>query len=142
MHSKREGHFVLHAERGHWDFDQLKARVMAFGEKYGRQVLFLIEAIGIGKSLCYVMKSAGFKVQPYIPKHDKTSRAYTVLPVISVGRLFIVDQLGSNEWVNPLINELLVFPNGRYDDQVDSIVQAINYMEPKVNSQSKIYFFD
>ena len=115
---------------------------MAFGEKYGRQVLFLIEAIGIGKSLCYVMKSAGFKVQPYIPKHDKTSRAYTVLPVISVGRLFIVDQLGSNEWVNPLINELLVFPNGRYDDQVDSIVQAINYMEPKVNSQSKIYFFD
>ena len=58
-----------------------------------------------------------------------------------MGRLFIVDQPGRNEWVNPLINELLVFPNGRYDDQVDSIVQAINYMEPKVNSQSNIYFF-
>lgn len=143
MHSKREGHYVVYAERGHWDFDQLRYRAMAYGEKYSKKYgckpLFVIEAIGIGHALCHFMRNARFNVQPYIPEHDKTSRAYTVLSVISVGRFFIVDQPGSNEWVNPLINEMLIYPNGRYDDQVDSVVQAINWMEPKVRCNSKFH---
>jgi predicted phage terminase large subunit-like protein len=33
-------------------------------------------------------------------------------------------------WLVDLENELFAFPNGRYDDQVDALIQALAY-EPK-----------
>ena len=33
-------------------------------------------------------------------------------------------------WLVPCENELFAFPDGRYDDQVDAIVQALAYKRP------------
>jgi predicted phage terminase large subunit-like protein len=60
------------------------------------------------------------------------TRASFVLPVFVEGRVALVSTPGKNAWVQPFLNELLSFPNGRYDDQVDSLVQAIRWAERRV----------
>ena len=35
------------------------------------------------------------------------------------------------EWLEDFLEELLAFPNGQHDDQVDSVSQFLNWMDPK-----------
>ena len=67
-------------------------------------------------------------------------RAAWTLPTFHAGRVFIVSKPGENDWVEPYINELVSFPNGRFDDQVDSLVQALIWAEPRVNPGGRISF--
>jgi hypothetical protein len=54
-------------------------------------------------------------------------------------RVFIVNMEGENGWVEPFINELVTFPQARFDDQVDSLVQVLLWAEPRVNPGSRFY---
>lgn len=78
-------------------------------------------------------------VKHHAAKGDKMSRAGHALPTFEEGRVFILNQEGKNAWVEPLINEILSFPFGRFDDQVDSVVQAIRWAEPLVNPRGNFY---
>lgn len=133
-------HYVLRAERGRWDYETLLQKSLALAAKYSK-CTFIVEAAGSGISLIHSLRNRNVLVFHHHPKADKMHRASLVLPTFADGRVHILNQPGSNAWVSPFVNELLSFPNGRFDDQVDSVVQAINWAEPKVNSQSKIYFF-
>jgi len=35
------------------------------------------------------------------------------------------------DWLTPYLNELKAFPNGKYDDQVDSTSQAIYWLQKR-----------
>jgi len=61
------------------------------------------------------------------------------LPYFSDGRVHICSVKSRNGWVEEFINELLTFPNGRHDDQVDSLVQALRWAEPRVNPGGRCY---
>jgi predicted phage terminase large subunit-like protein len=65
-------------------------------------------------------------------------RASLVLPLFLAGRVHVCN-VKSASWVEELINELLTFPNGRHDDQVDSLVQALRWAEPLVNPVGRCY---
>ena len=65
-----------------------------------------------------------------------------MLPTFEAKRVFIVSKEGENDWVEPYINELMSFPNGRFDDQVDSLVQALFWAEPRVNPGGRIFSVD
>lgn len=139
IYAKDTKHYVLHAERGRWDYETLKNKADAYVRKYGTRVTFIVENASAGTSLIYYLRSNGWRCFHDTPKEDKVVRVARQLPTIASGRLFIVSRAGQNSWVEPLISELVNFPNGRFDDQVDSLVQAIRWAEPKINSQSKIY---
>ena len=58
---------------------------------------------------------------------------------------------GCDNWVEPYINELVIFPNGRFDDQVDSLVQALPrlsagliqgavFVSPDLRSYTRLWF--
>ena len=55
---------------------------------------------------------------------NKQARAAITARHIRDGKVML--QAGS--WVQPLLNEMTVFPNGANDDRVDSLVYAINYL--------------
>lgn len=136
-YSSADGHFVLHAERGRWDFETLRAKAMNYVQRCGSEVVFLVEYAGSGISLIQSLRKARLRVHWTTPRYDKMTRAALVLPVFHAERVHIVNKEGSNDWVEPYINELVSFPNGRFDDQVDSLVMAVAWAEPKVNSQSR-----
>lgn len=141
IYSDNQQHYVLSSERGRWDYEMLREKALAYVRRYGDQVTFLVEAAGAGISLIQSLKKSGVRCFHHTPKDSKVSRAALVLPIIQSGRVHIVSRQGYNNWVEPYLNELVNFPNGRFDDQVDSLVQALRWAEPKVNSRTNIYFY-
>jgi predicted phage terminase large subunit-like protein len=103
-------------------------------------VIFIVEAAGSGISLIEYMRKAQLRCIHHYAKHDKVERASLVLPIFLDGRVHICDVKSQNGWVEAFINELLTFPNGRHDDQVDSLVQALRWAEPRVNPGGRCYF--
>ncbi len=139
-YSNQQGHFILSAERGRWDYETLKSKVMKYTNDPDKNFQFIVEAAGSGISLIQYLRTAGIKCLHYRPQHDKMTRAAYVLPIFVQKRVFIKRQAGKDGWIEDYINEFLSFPNGRYDDQVDSLVQVLGWAERLVNSGSKFYY--
>ena len=58
------------------------------------------------------------------PEGNKATRAAAITNLIEEGRVFLPRQAG---WLETFRNELLQFPNGRHDDQVDSMVNFLRW---------------
>lgn len=59
---------------------------------------------------------------PVIPREDKRDRFEAQTARIETGCYHLPRDAA---WLDELRRELLAFPNGRYDDQVDSLVQFV-----------------
>jgi predicted phage terminase large subunit-like protein len=132
-------HYVLFAERGRWDYEALQAKALAYAKRY-RDVTFIVEAAGSGISLISSLRKARLRCFSHTAREDKVVRVAYALPIFHSGRVHILNREGHNDWVEPYTNELVSFPHGRYDDQVDSLVQALRWAEPRANPGGKIYF--
>jgi predicted phage terminase large subunit-like protein len=139
--------FVLFAERGRWDYEDLKRKAIRYIERLGRRdrpVTFVIEAMVGGISLLkYLRELRDSRVHcfSYLPKFDKVARAAHALPIFESGRVHIVNVAGRNDWVEPYINEFVNFPFGRFDDQVDSLTQLLPWAEHRGNPGGGFYAF-
>lgn len=71
------------------------------------------------------MRDERITVRHRRPGEDKVVRAARVLPWVERG-ISLLSVAGSNAWVEPYLNEFMSFPNGRNDDQVDSLVQLLH----------------
>jgi len=136
--SDENGHFILHTERGRLDYEALRAKVMVYAKRYP-DVTFVVEAAASGISLLEYLGKQGLRTCRHTARESKVARAAFVLPIFEEGRVFILNREGRNAWVEPLVNEFLTFPNGKFDDQVDSVVQAVRWAEPLVNPRGQAY---
>ena len=57
------------------------------------------------------------------PEGGKVVRARAVSPTIEAGDVYLPDR---QSWVNDFVEECAAFPNGKFDDQVDAMTQALN----------------
>jgi predicted phage terminase large subunit-like protein len=117
----------------------LKDKALSYVRCFGDDVMFIVEAAGSGISLLEYMRKAGLRHKYHHAKHDKVERASLVLPYFLAGRVHICNVKSRNSWMEEFINELVTFPNGRHDDQVDSLVQALRWAEPLVNPAGRCY---
>ena len=60
------------------------------------------------------------------PEGDKVTRMSTESAKIEAGQVWLPR---SAPWLEELRDEILQFPNGRHDDQVDSISQFLNWIQ-------------
>ena len=72
-----------------------------------------------------VGESSGWSVRSYRPRVDKLTRMSTEAVKLEDGRAFLPRDA---PWLPDLRRELLAFPNGSHDDQVDSISQFLDEM--------------
>lgn len=119
---------ILQAERGRWDYEALKAKCLKFHRKMP-SLHFVIEAASTGISLYKYLEQQRLRCYYYKPRQDKFARACLAVPILADQRVCIVDVEGGNQWVEPYIEELVTFPNGRFDDWVDSLVQLVIYAD-------------
>lgn len=137
-YSDETGHYILNAERGRWDYEALKGKALHLANIFP-EATFVVEHASSGISLIQYMKKHGISVMPHLAKGDKMARAALVIPIFADKRVSIVRRAGHEAWIEPLINEFLSFPFGRFDDKVDSVVQALRWAEPWVNPGGKVY---
>jgi predicted phage terminase large subunit-like protein len=60
------------------------------------------------------------------PKGDKLSRVQAITPYLERGEVLLPDNA---PWIDDFLAETALYPQGRYDDQVDALAQYLNWVE-------------
>ncbi len=93
----------------------------------------LIEDKGSGQQLIQDMKCCGIPVAKYMPKKSKMLRFLSIINIFESGKFYIPS---SAQWLEEFESELYAFPNSKHDDQIDSMVQFLNWWMSKPLSQT------
>lgn len=120
-------YYIEHVHRGQWapgrrDM-QIRETCQDDAELGGRYEVGLERDAGVGgedRTRAIVKQLSGLKVYTDRPTGSKESRADPVASQMEVGNVRIV----RGPWNQPFLDELLSFPNGEHDDQVDALSGA------------------
>ena len=114
-------YYLIHVLRGRFDFPTLKALAISHADMHKPNTI-LVEDAGIGDGLVKELQNAGQSAVGVKPEHNKRTRMSIQSGKFASGQVFFPYDA---PWLADLENELFAFPNGRHDDQVDSISQAL-----------------
>ena len=114
---------LLDALKGKYDFPELKA-VAKDQYTYWEPETVIIEAKASGEPLMQEFRRMGIPVTPFVPSRgkDKHSRVNACAPVFESGGVYYPPD---EKFAEEVIEECAAFPNGEYDDYVDSTTQAV-----------------
>jgi len=124
---RNKDHFLLDIFRKRLDYPDLKKKVVALANRYEADAV-LIEDKASGTSLIQDLQEDG-EVRPIAitPEADKATRMFTRTDIISAGYIWLPD---AATWLDDFKREILQFPRGKHDDQVDSFSQYLNWDHP------------
>ena len=122
--------YLLDLWRERVDYPELRRAVWRLREKYAGASL-LVEDKGSGTSLIQDLRAENRAVIGINPEGDKLTRAAKTSAQFEAGAVFFPK---AAPWLSALKAELLGFPNVRYDDQVDSVTQALAWIEKRKQS--------
>jgi predicted phage terminase large subunit-like protein len=116
-------YYVVDVLRDRVLYPQLKAHAISQADKHKAEFI-LIEEAALGRTLAKDLKAAGLLTVGVTPDGDKLTRVSTQLEKFANRQVFLPRQA---PWLADFENELLAFPNGRHDDQVDALMQGLAY---------------
>jgi predicted phage terminase large subunit-like protein len=120
-----EKHFyLLDVTRGRYEYPRLRETAAALADRFKPSVI-MIEDASTGIALAQELRQAGtYAVRPIPVERDKVGRLYVQQSKFEAG--LVLFPKGAR-FLPELEIELLTFPQGKTDDQVDSISQALAY---------------
>jgi predicted phage terminase large subunit-like protein len=115
---------VLHVVRGHWTVMQMHDRIKALAVEWKVERI-LIEDTASGMGLIQILKED----RTFWPIGRRSNLSKVVRMAQHEGRFEAGLVLFPKEalWMADLEDELLAFPNGRYDDQVDALLLFLDW---------------
>lgn len=120
-------YYLLDLYRKRLAFPDLHRAVTDLARRWSAETL-IIEDKASGTALIQQLKEKRQVGVPipiaYLPKEDKVTRMLAETPAIEAGHVHLQADAG---WHGDLKTELVQFPNGRFDDQVDSISQFLSW---------------
>jgi predicted phage terminase large subunit-like protein len=124
---KGDFYYLLDLIRARLIFPALKREVIAVYERWAQQdkPTILIEDAGSGTSLLQELHDLNIPCVGIRAEGDKKVRMSAQTAKIEAGAVYLPR---SAAWLDNLRTELLAFPFGSHDDQVDSISQALAWM--------------
>ena len=115
--------YILDIFKGRLDYPELKKKIISMRKQYKATTL-LIEDKGSGTGLIADLKTDGVRSIGINPVADKVVRMSTCSAKIEDGSVLLPKDA---PWMDDFKMELLAFPNGKHDDQVDALSQLINW---------------
>jgi predicted phage terminase large subunit-like protein len=119
--------YLLDRYRARVDFPGQCQAVLMMTRRWPNAYKKIIEAKANGPAVVQTMKKHVSGIVEYEPKGDKIARVNAIAPEIESGNVFIPHS-DSNDWVDEFLDEWCAFPNGSFDDQVDSGSQALDLL--------------
>jgi len=117
-------YYLLDLTRGRFEYPLLRDTAIELARRFKPHQI-LIEDASTGIALTQELRQKGdFFVNPVKVEHDKIGRVYVQQGKFAAGRVWFPRNA---PFLTDLEMELLTFPQGRSDDQVDSISQALAY---------------
>lgn len=123
----QDGHFYLiDVLRVRVEYPEL-LRLIPDYRKVKQADFCIVEAVGAGVALWQQLARLDPHVYRYTrPKDDKVMRLTKLSPLIESGQVWLPQEA---PWLNGFLQELQYFPNGKYDDQVDALSQALTWLK-------------
>ncbi len=119
---KGELYYLLSVLRRRLEYPELKRTIIAEKQTHKADVV-LIEDKGSGTSLIQDLRQDGsLHAIAIMPEADKVTRMSSQSAKIEAGRVLL--PMGAS-WLGDFRTEILQFPYGRHDDQVDSVSQFL-----------------
>ena len=123
--------YLLHVLRKRMIFPELK-RAIRDQEVIYMPNQIIIEDHASGTPVVQDLRNDGlYRVEAYKPKENKQMRMARQATRIENGFVYIPHDA---HWLAEYLHEMAMFPNGKYDDQVDSTSQALDVI---ANPQTK-----
>ena len=118
-------HYILDIQLMRVEYPALKRQVIAQAEQWKPHAV-LIEDKASGQQLLQDIKlSADIPLIPIRPVKDKLTRFAAVTAMIEAGKLVLPKEA---PWLAGFESEILYFPYGKHDDQIDALSQYLNWI--------------
>jgi len=119
-------YYLIGVWRERCDFERLRSKYWRFVAKF-RPAAALIEATAMGPQLiAEAQRRPRVKVVEIVPDgRSKVDRLVAHLSILKRKQVWLPNVA---EWREPYIEELLQFPGGKYDDQVDATTQYLDWV--------------
>jgi predicted phage terminase large subunit-like protein len=115
---------VLYVARGHWTVLEMRDYILACAAHF-RPDLTIVEDTSTGMGLIQLLKEhRSINVIGRRPKDDKETRMARQQGRFEAGRILLPNEA---PWLAEFENELLAFPYGRHDDQVDALLLFLDW---------------
>jgi predicted phage terminase large subunit-like protein len=131
---KGEDYYLLDVLRERLDYPHLKMRVIEIARR-NKVHSVLIEDKGSGTQLIQDLRHGKTQVRPIEikPEGDKVTRMSNQSAKIEAGQVFLP---ADAPWLVDFKAEVLAFPNGKFDDQVDSLSQFLSWAEGRKRNRA------
>lgn len=126
---KGANYYLLHQVRARMGFTATKNAVRAMCAQYPQGIATLIEDKANGPAVMDALKEEIPGLIAVEPDGSKVARAYAVTPLFAGKNVFIPDDETAHPWVPDYLAEMISFPAGPNDDQVDATSQALRYLK-------------
>lgn len=117
--------YLLDQVRGRMSFTETVEAFKALAEKWPEALEKLVEDAANGPAVIDSLKRRLPGIIPVRPEGGKVARAYSITPAWEAGNVHIPEPV-VRPWARDFEAELLQFPAGANDDQVDAMTQALN----------------
>jgi len=125
---KGANYYLLDQVRGRWDFVHTLSMVRLLSQNHPKAWTKLVEEKANGAAVMSSLHSTVGGFVPIVPKESKEARAFAITPLFESGNVYLPPL--ETDWVHrDLIPELMQFPSGAHDDQVDAMTQALSYLK-------------
>jgi len=131
---KGNDYYLVEVVRKRMTFPGLKKTVIAQSEKHATDGI-IIERKGSGIDLYHQLREEKLRPFDFKPEGDKVSRMHTASLSIEAGQVHIPKDAS---WLSDFKSELLAFPYGHHDDQVDSVSQFLMWKKTHDRRRSHI----
>lgn len=116
------------------DFVATITEVRRMTKLWPMALLKLVEDKANGPAVISILRSSIPGLVPVEPKGDKVARAHAVTPMMEAGNVWFPHPAIA-PWVEELTLELLQFPFGANDDDVDALTQALLRFVAQINGE-------
>lgn len=119
---RRTDYYILHGLRERLEYPDLQRKAIQLRDHHKAKTV-LIEEAGTGIPLIQDLKrNGGFRPIEIKPEKEKIVRVDAVTDLLEAGHVLLPR---SAPWLADFLAEVLAFPNGRHDDQVDALSQFL-----------------
>ena len=122
-HKGKPVYALLDVVRARMDGPTILSNMKATCKKWQCRVVG-IESVGFQLALCQMAQKQGIPVREMLPDKDKLSRALAATPAFERGEVWFP---AGAPWLSTLEHELLSFPHGAKDDQVDAVSMGVAF---------------
>jgi predicted phage terminase large subunit-like protein len=117
--------FLLDQRRERMDMPSTKEAVKDLSQRWPKAGTKLVEDKANGPAVIQELKHDVAGLTEVNPEGGKIARAHAVSPQAESGNIYLPHPAIA-PWIDAFIEEAAAFPNGRNDDQVDAMTQALN----------------